>query len=227
MVTTFDFSKLDITKTNAAVDRLLEETTNPRHRHLLQAYGRHRNLEMAGRYEEIFAPDMTVDRPIYRFNYSGLNTTLEGPAVRSLYRLWTQTNQTAFYAESEEVAVADHFICSTVVAYQQVWGKAIRLNAKLRHLPRFVSEHVLKIVLAQNPGKVSDDDMYLLRTKAHMIWPYDDRCRLIGEDVWELEPGNAQLIKLDPQYVLKPQDAAERLGRYIKPLPPLDGSFAS
>ena len=41
----------DITQTNAAVDRLLAETTDPRHRFLLQAYHRHRNLEMAGRYE--------------------------------------------------------------------------------------------------------------------------------------------------------------------------------
>jgi hypothetical protein len=48
--------KHDITKTNIAITKLLETTTNPRHRFLLQAYDRHRNLEMAGRFEEIFAP---------------------------------------------------------------------------------------------------------------------------------------------------------------------------
>ena len=48
--------EFDITKTNAAVDRLLEVTENPRHRYMLQAYNRHRNLEMAGRHAEIFEP---------------------------------------------------------------------------------------------------------------------------------------------------------------------------
>jgi hypothetical protein len=33
---------LDITQQNVAVEKLLEKTTNPRHRYLLQAYLRHR-----------------------------------------------------------------------------------------------------------------------------------------------------------------------------------------
>ena len=40
----------DVTKTNVAVERLLEVTENPRHHYLLEAYNRHRYLEMAGRY---------------------------------------------------------------------------------------------------------------------------------------------------------------------------------
>ena len=46
-------STLDIRETNRAVRQLIEKTENPRHRYLLIAYDRHRNLEMAGRYEEI------------------------------------------------------------------------------------------------------------------------------------------------------------------------------
>ena len=65
--------EFDITQTNIAVRRLLEVTENPRHRYLLQAYDRHRNLEMAGRYEEIFAPEMTVEHPVYHFNMLGEN----------------------------------------------------------------------------------------------------------------------------------------------------------
>jgi hypothetical protein len=48
--------KYDVTKTNLAIERLLEVTENPRHRFLLQSYYCHRYLEIAGRYEEIFAP---------------------------------------------------------------------------------------------------------------------------------------------------------------------------
>ena len=60
--------KHDVTKTNVAVERLLETTTNPRHRFLLMAYYRHRYLEMAGRYEEIFAPEMMVENPTYHLH---------------------------------------------------------------------------------------------------------------------------------------------------------------
>ena len=64
----FDMSRLDITKQNVAVEAVLERTDNPRHRYLLQAYLRHRYLESAGRWEEIFDPALTVDRPCYRFS---------------------------------------------------------------------------------------------------------------------------------------------------------------
>ena len=56
--------RFDITETNVAVERLIDATENPRHRYLLEAYNRHRYLEMAGRYKEIFAPDMTVEHPV-------------------------------------------------------------------------------------------------------------------------------------------------------------------
>ncbi len=53
---TIDVAQLDITKTNVAVQELIERTKNPRHRYLLEAYDRHRNLEHAGRFEEISRP---------------------------------------------------------------------------------------------------------------------------------------------------------------------------
>ena len=70
--------KFDIAKLNAAVDKLLETTDNPRHRFLLQAFGRHRHLEVAGRYEEICAPDMMIADPVYHFHYTGLEFELRG-----------------------------------------------------------------------------------------------------------------------------------------------------
>jgi hypothetical protein len=106
--------KFDITKLNRAVDQLLETIENPRHRFLLQAFGRHRYLEVSGRYEEILAPDMTVTDPVYRFRYTGLEFELKGQdQVRSLYRMWAETNQALFFPEHEEVAVTDHFVATS------------------------------------------------------------------------------------------------------------------
>lgn len=200
-----DVGQLDITQTNIAVQELIQRTENPRHRYLLQAYDRHRNLEHAGRYEEIFAPEMMVEHPVYRFNMLDQPPMkLEGrEQVEPLYAYWAQTNQSVFYNERETVAVGDWMVVSTMVGYQQVLGTN----------------------LAAAGRNVDADATYLLRGRVAMVWPYDERGRLVGENVWEYEGAEHDLIKLNPDQVLTTQQAAELLDPYIKPLPPFDDSL--
>ncbi len=200
-----DVRQLDITKTNIAVQELIEVTENPRHRYLLQAYDRHRNLEHAGRYEEIFAPEMTVERPVYRFNIIGQPPIhLEGrEQVEPLYRYWAETNQSVFYNETETVAVGDWMVVSTMIGYQQQLGSD----------------------LAGAGQDVDPAAIYLLRGRVAMVWPYDEHGRLVGENVWEYDGSEHDLIKLDPDQVLTTRQAAELLEPYIKPLPPFDDSM--
>lgn len=201
----FDIRQLDITKTNIAVQELIEITENLRHRYLLEAYDRHRNLEHAGRFEEIFAPEMTVEHPVYRFNLIGQPPMkLEGrEQVEPIYRLWAETDQCIFYNERETVAVGDRMVVSTMVGYQQTLGSA----------------------LVAGGIEADEDSMYLLRGRVAMIWPYDERCRLIGENVWEYDESEHELIKLDPDDVLTTERAAELLEPLIKPLPRFDDSL--
>ena len=92
----------DITKTNQAVRDLLDRTENPRHRFLLMAYDRHRNLEMAGRYEEVLASDMMIEEPVYHIHAHGLRVKLQGQEkIKDLYRVWAATNESVFYTERE------------------------------------------------------------------------------------------------------------------------------
>jgi hypothetical protein len=202
---TFDIAQLDITQTNVAVQELIERTENPRHRYLLQAYDRHRNLEHAGRYEEIFTPEMTVEHPIYRFAMLGQpQTTLEGrEQVEPMYRLWAQTNQSIFYNQDETVAVGDWMVTSTMIGYQQTLGAA----------------------LAAGGVDADPDTMYLVRGRVAMIWPYDERGRLVGENVWEYDPAEHDLIKLDQADVLTTERARELLAPQIRPLPDFDESL--
>lgn len=191
-------TRFDITQTNIAVRRLIETTENPRHRYLLQAYDRHRNLEMAGRYKEIFAPEMTVDEPVYHFNMLGKTLTLDGAeAVQGVYREWTETAQCVFYAEGEKLAVSDEMIVSASLLYQQTLGS----------------------VLAADGAPVDPDAMYLVKSAEYMIWPYDDRGRLIGEDVWEYDDTVREIIPLDPTEVLTVEQSRKLLDPLIKPLP--------
>jgi hypothetical protein len=216
--------KFDITKLNMAIDKLLEVTENPRHRFLLQSYSRHRYLEVAGRYEEIFAPDMMSMEPVYHFHQAGVETVVKGQdQVKSLYRMWAETNQSIFFVESEEVAVADHFIASVVTSYQQVSGRGLKQGKFLSHLPSAISHKLVEKALGKKEHKANDNDIFLYKTIGmQMVWPYDDRGRLIGEDVWEPEPSKAELIKLDPADVLTTEQSAKLLAPLIKPLPSFD-----
>ncbi|WP_406423039.1 hypothetical protein OH809_08220 [Streptomyces sp. NBC_00873] len=191
-------SRFDITKTNAAVEQLIEQTDNPRHRYLLHAYNRHRYLEMAGRWEEIFAPDLTVEHPVYNFNAFGHRIRLEGAdAVKKIYREWADSGQCVFYVEDEKIAVGDHLICTTFTLYQQIPGG----------------------VLTADGVDADPQATYLMKNAQHMIWPYDDQGRLIGEDVWEVDESARELILLDPSEVLTREESARLLAPLIKPLP--------
>ena len=204
-----DVTQLDIRDQNRAVERVLDSTENPRHRYLLQSYLRHRYLESAGRYQEIFDPRMTVEHPVYRFSLIGRpRFTLDGrEQVEALYRHWTETDQCIFYVENEIVSVGDHLVVGRGIGYQQTLGSELA-----------------------DAGAGADADidvnaMYLTRSQITMVWPYDDHCRLLGEDVWEFDDAERDYIKLDPADVLTAGQAGELLEPLIAPLPDFDDSL--
>jgi hypothetical protein len=199
--------RYDITETNLAVERLLEVTENPRHRYLLESYNRHRYLEMAGRYEEIFTPQMTVEHPVYRFSLIDRpRLKLDGQAqVTAYYRHLSETAQHVFYAKNEMLAVADHMVVSRAIVYQQTLGSE----------------------LAERGVDADSGAMYLTKANIAMIWPYDDRGRMMGEDVWEYDDTDRGLIRLEPEDVLTTEQAAELLRPLIKPLPPFPQPIAT
>lgn len=199
--------QFDITETNVAVERLIDATENRRHRYLLEAYNRHRYLEMAGRYKEIFAPDMTVEHPVYHFCLIGQPPfKLDGrEQVEAIYHHWTETDQCIFYAEDETLAVGDNMIVSRSILYQQQLGSA----------------------LAELGLEAEEDAMYLARSNIAMVWPYDDRGRMIGEDVWEYDDSDRELIKLAPADVLTAEQAGMLLEPMIKSLPPFPSPVAN
>ncbi len=205
MPSEIDMSTLDITKQNVAVEKVLASTDNPRHRYLLQAYLRHRYLESAGRWEEILDPALTVDNPHYRFSLAGQEPfTLEGKdQVGMLYGHWTNTDQCIFYVSDEDVAVGDHMVIGRGIGYQQTLGSE----------------------LAAAGLDVDPEAMYLKKSQIMMLWPYDDQCRLLGEDVWEFDTAEAGLFKLDPADVLTAAQSRALLDPYIKPLPAFDDSM--
>jgi hypothetical protein len=213
----------DITKINVAIDRLLETTTDPRHRYILMSYARHRALEFAGRYQEVVADDMMNEHPVYTMRAMGVNMLIDGKdEVTSLYHNWAATNQCVFYLEDEQVAVADSFVASRLTVYQQVWGGTILGTKVLSHLPRGLSREIFLDMLKFRNIPAGVDTMYLYKNLEQWFWPYDGRGRLLGEDVFEVNRSQAEIRRLEPEEVLTAARAAELLAPIIKPLPDFD-----
>jgi len=213
----------DITKSLQPVEQLVTVTASPRQRYLLLAFLRHLYLEMSGQYDDVLSDDMMVENPVYNLHALGFNTTITGKEnVRSLYKFWADTNQTVFYGENVQAAVADGYIALTVQAHQQVWGGSILSSKVLGLLPKGLSSELLLKLLAAKGLEAKPDQMYLYSNFEESIWPYDDRGRLLREDVLEPLPQNAQITKLDPADVLTTAQAAALLAPFIKPLPNYD-----
>ena len=213
----------DITQSLQPVEQLVTVTSSPRQRYLLLAFLRHLYLEMSGHYDDVLSDDMMVEAPVYNLHALGFNTTITGKEnVRSLYKFWADTNQTVFYGENVQAAVADGYIALTVQAHQQVWGGSILSSKVLGLLPKGLSSELLLKLLAAKGLEAKPDQMYLYSNFEESIWPYDDRGRLLREDVLEPLPQNAQITKLDPADVLTTAQAAALLAPLIKPLPNYD-----
>jgi hypothetical protein len=214
---------LDITKCNVAIDRLLEVTTNPRHRFILMAYARHRHLEFSGQYEAVLTDEMMNDHPIYTIRALGLDLKIDGKdEVRTMYRNWAETNQCVFYIEDEQVAVADNFVASKLTSYQQIWGGTVLASKVLGILPKGLSQELFLKMLDFKGIKAEPDAMYLYKSHEQWFWPYDDRGRLLREDVLEPDRSTSEIIKLEVDEVLTAAQSYALLNPLIKPLPNFD-----
>ena len=214
---------LDITKCNVAIDRLLEVTTNPRHRFILMAYARHRHLEFSGQYEAVLTDEMMNEHPIYTIRALGLDIKINGrDEVRTMYRNWAETNQCVFYIEDEQVAVADNFVASTPHVLSADLGRNHpRVQSAGRSAQGIVAGTVPQDARLQgHQGRAGR--MYLYKSHEQWFWPYDDRGRLLREDVLEPDRSTSEIIKLDEEDVLTVAKAYALLNPLIKPLPDFD-----
>jgi hypothetical protein len=181
--------KLDITNVPRELDELIKASSNPRHRHIMENVRRHYLLELTGRAEEIFAPDMTVENPVYYLDLDGASRTLRGrAAVRSFYE---EVEGVVFACDETTHAVSDSgYWCEAWFNFY-LPGAALGLDS---------------------------DTWHLRRQFMTMRWPYDERARLIGERVYEhADIGN--VVEIDPAQVITVDEARKVLEPLIRPLP--------
>jgi hypothetical protein len=153
-------AKLDITTLTQAADELLERVDDPHHRRILTNYRRHALLEVTGRWEQIFVPEMTVEHPVCYVNLNRTSATLDGyDQVTAFYRTLADSGTNVIALEDERLAVAD-------------WGLA--------------TEAIFNSYVRGNVIPDGDPEgYYRVRQRIAMHWPYDARGRLIGGHVYE------------------------------------------
>ncbi|RYE40538.1 MAG: hypothetical protein EOP24_40485 [Hyphomicrobiales bacterium] len=73
---------------------------------------------------------------------------------------------------------------------------------------------------------VDPEGHYNHRQHFAMIWPYDDRGRMIGEHVYE-NRAYGEVIEVPTEDYVTIGDAKERLGALLQPLTPFDSGLTS
>ncbi|GAA2920188.1 hypothetical protein JOD62_000413 [Microbacterium keratanolyticum] len=159
------------------VDRLIERTEDPLHRRILINFRRHGLLEVSGRYDELLAPEMTVEHPVYRLFEDGEAILLDGmDQVRGFYQSLAEIDMLVMWIKDAKIAVGDWGFAGEVLFSQFIPG-------------RMMSGKVFSNVAAGGDLTESEvfdaDAWYLVRRTLCFNWPYDAAGRMIGEHVYE------------------------------------------
>ena len=130
---------------------------------MLLNFWRHVHLEGAGDYERIVAPDMMVDEPVYRVTWGANPAVIEGKdGVLAFYR---SVGEAVLWNSDDLLAVADWGICDELTFHQIASGADLRADRVRGRRFRMRST--------------------TSSSRQAFVWPYDDRARLLGENLYE------------------------------------------
>jgi len=166
-------------------EQLLEKTAEPLHRAMLLNFWRHVHLEGAGEFDEIVAPDMMVDEPVYRVTWGANPAVITGK--EGVLAFYNSVGDSVLWHSDDRLAVADWGI-SDEITFQQ-----LARGADLRAVGYDVER---------------DDALYHVASRQSFIWPYDDRGRLVGEHLYE-DKTSLQIEEVDPAEAITPARVRE------------------
>ncbi|AII10933.1 hypothetical protein [Rhodococcus opacus] len=194
-------SKQDIASTISAQDEMLKTLTDPYHRQIIENYRRHAILEICGEWEGIFDADMTVENPLYYFNILGFDgVSAEGDQVKAVYKHLAETDTSVMLLDDERLMVSDWGLASEAIFNSYMRGRD---------------------VIERGLEGADPEGYYILRQHYAMIWPYDERGRLIGEHVYE-NKARRELIEIAPEDFVTLDEVKAVLMPLLRPLPKYD-----
>ena len=178
----FEQGVYDCMKPTAA---LLEQTSNPLHRAMLLNFWRHVHLEGSGRFDDIVAPDMMVDQPVYRVAWGASPAVIEGK--EGVLGFYNSVGESVLWNSDDLLTVADWGICDELTFHQLAKGADLR---------------------AVGYDVPAADRLYHVSSRQAFIWPYDEQARLAGEHLYE-DKTSLQIEEVDPAEGITPARVAE------------------
>lgn len=186
------------------IDAMIDTSENPVHRKILINYRRHGLLEVAGRYEELLAPNMTVAEPCYRLFEGGNGMIIEGmEKVRAFYQMLAATNMLVMWTGKQKMAVSDWGFAGEAQFSQFVPGSLLGDNV-------FQSASNTDAATSQYEA----DAVYLVRRTLCFVWPYNQEGKMLGEHVYE-DSESKVITKVDVKDVITAARATELLNPII------------
>jgi len=141
---------------------------------MLLNFWRHVHLEGSGQYDVLAAPDMMVDEPEYRITWGASPAVIKGK--EGVVAFYNMVGDAVLWNSDDRLAVAD-------------WGIADEL--KFHQLGRGADLQAVGY-------EVDDPDaLYHVSSRQAFVWPYDDRARLIGENLYE-DKTSLEIEAVDP-----------------------------
>jgi hypothetical protein len=165
--------------------RLLEKTTDPLHRAILLNFWRHVHLEGSGQFERITAADMMADHPVYRVAWGANPAVIEGKA--GVLAFYNGVGEAVLWNSDDLIAVAD-------------WGVADELT-----FHQIAPGAVLKAI---GYAVEKDEAIYHVSSRQAFVWPYDDKARLKGENLYE-DKTSLVIEEIDPSEAITPKRVRE------------------
>jgi hypothetical protein len=155
---------------------------------------------VAGEWEQIFHPDMTIETPVYIVEFGAVRRQiLRGSEVHDMYRQMKAVGANVIVVTDEQIAVNDSGFGQEAYFHQYLRGDVLRAMG----------------------DDVDDlDSWYMKRTIVASFWPYDDRARLIGEHGSAIGP--VEITQIPESEVVTEAEAREKLLPQVKPLPAYD-----
>ena len=165
---------------------LLEQTTKPLHRAILLNWWRHVHLEGSGQFDEIVAPDMMVEHPVYRVTWGAHPAVIEGK--EGVLAFYNSVGESVLWNSDDLIAVADWGVADELTFHQVARGANLRAVG-YDDVP-------------------SDDGYYHVSSRQVFLWPYDERARLAGEHLYE-DPTSVRVEEVDPDELITPARVRE------------------
>jgi hypothetical protein len=167
------------------VEALLQRTENPLHKAILENFRRHVHLEGSGQFDKITAPDMMVDKPVYRVSWGDTPALIGGK--EGVIGFYNSVTEAVLWNSDDLIAVNDWGIADELTFNQLIKG------SDLKNLGYEAD---------------SDDAYYHLRSRQAFIWPYNDQALLLGENLYE-DKTSVEITQIDDSELITPQRVAE------------------